>query len=88
MKCVKKEQFECIQLTNQNRDEVLKILNPRFEKEQIPIEEDNDKYCTIRLGGCKMYYFYNHWYVKYVDDYYTWSCYTDEEFKEEFELVE
>lgn len=33
------------------------------------------------------HYFYNRWYVLGLEDY-TWNCYTDEEFKEEFELVE
>ena len=74
MRCIKKEQFECVHLTKQNRDEALKILNPRFENEQIFIEEDNDKYCGIRyLGNCKAYYFYNHWYVKNVDSDYVWN---------------
>lgn len=88
MKCVRKEQYECIYLTKQNRDEVVKILNPRFENEQMLIEEDNNRYFAYKYLGMKMYYSYNHWYVKNVDEYYTWSCYTDEEFKEEFELVE
>lgn len=33
------------------------------------------------------YYFYNEWYVFDWDEA-TWEIYTDEEFKEEFELVE
>ena len=33
------------------------------------------------------YYFYNKWYVFDWDEA-TWGSYTDEEFKEEFELVE
>ena len=52
------------------------------------IEEDNDRYFAYKHLGMKMYYSYNHWYVKNIDEYYTWSCYTDEEFKEEFKLVE
>ena len=87
MKCVRKEQFECIYLIKQNRDEVVKILNPRFENEQMSIEEDNDKYFAYKYLGVKRYYSYNHWYVKNVDKYGVWSVYTDEEFKEEFELV-
>lgn len=88
MKCVRKEQYECIYLTRQNRDKVIKILNPYFENKQMLIEEDNDRYFAYKHLGMKMYYSYNHWYVKNIDEYYTWSCYTDEEFKEEFKLVE
>lgn len=48
----------------------------------------NDRHCIVEhLGWYRSYYFYNRWYVLGLEDY-TWSCYTDEEFKEEFELVE
>lgn len=90
MKCVRKDQFDCIKLTKQNRDEALKILEPHFDNKQIYIEKDNDKYLIIeyaRYPNSKKYYFYNHWYVKNIDNYYIWNRYTDEEFREEFELV-
>lgn len=28
MKCVRKEQFECVQFTKENRDEILRTLEP------------------------------------------------------------
>ena len=88
MKCVRKEQYECIYLTRQNREEVLKIFEPNIDGEYIFIKEDNDRHCIVEhLGWYRSYHFYNRWYVLGVEDY-TWSCYTDEEFKEEFELVE
>lgn len=88
MKCVRKEQYECIYLTKQNREEVLKIFEPNIDGEHIFIKEDNDRHCIVEhLGWYRTYYFYNRWYVLGLGDY-TWNCYTDEEFKEEFELVE
>lgn len=88
MKCVRKEQYECIYLTKQNREEVLKIFEPNIDSEHIFIKEDNDRHCIVEhLGWYRTYYFYNRWYVLGLEDY-TWNCYTDEEFKEEFELVE
>ena len=88
MKCVSKEQYECIQLTKENRDEVLKIFEPNIDNEHIFIKEDNNRYCLVEhLGWHKTYYFYNHWYILRLEDY-MWSCYTDKEFKEEFELVD
>ena len=71
MKCVRKEQFKCVYLTKQNRDEVLKILDPFLDKEVFIfgrkenafIEEDNDKYCIINHSdgnsSYKHYYVYN-----------------------------
>lgn len=35
MKCVRKEQYECIYLTRQNREEVLKIFEPNIDGEYI-----------------------------------------------------
>ena len=35
MKCVRKEQYECIYLTKQNREEVLKIFEPNIDGEYI-----------------------------------------------------
>lgn len=88
MKCVRKEQYECIYLTKQNREEVLKIFEPNIDGEHIFIKEDNDRHCIVEhLGWHRTYYFYNRWYVLGLE-YHTWNCYTDEEFKEEFELVE
>lgn len=99
MKCVRKEQFKCVYLTKQNRDEVLKILDPFLDKkvfifgrkENTFIEEDNDKYCIINHSdgnsSYKYYYVYNRWYVADDESYLWGSPLTDEEFKEEFELV-
>ena len=57
-KCIRKEHLDCIQFTKDNQDEVLKIL------EHIFIKEETNKYCLIEhLGWCKVYYYYNHWYV-------------------------
>lgn len=39
MKCVRKEQYECIYLTKQNREEVLKIFEPNVDGEHIFIKE-------------------------------------------------
>lgn len=59
-----------------------------IDGEHIFIKEDNDRHCIVEhLGWYRTYYFYNRWYVLGLEDY-TWNCYTDEEFKEEFELVE
>ena len=100
MKCTRKEQFDCVYLTKQNRDEVLKILDPFLDKEvfifgkkeKAFIEEDNDKYCIVNHSygnsSYKHYYFYNRWYTSDDESYLWGSSYTDEEFKEEFELVE
>jgi len=32
MKCIRKEQFDCIRLTKENRDEFLKILEPCIDE--------------------------------------------------------
>lgn len=51
MKCVRKEQYECIYLTKQNREEVLKIFEPNIDGEHIFIKEDNDRHCmNISVG--------------------------------------
>lgn len=60
MKCVRKEQYECIYLTKQNREEVLKIFEPNIDGEHIFIKEDNDRHCIVEhLGWYRSYYFYN-----------------------------
>ena len=89
MKCVSKEQYECIQLTKENLNEFLRIFEPNIDGEHIFIKEDNDKHCIVEhLGWHKTYYFYNQWYVLGLENYNIWSCYTDEEFKDMFEIVD
>lgn len=87
-KCVSKEYIDCIHLTKGSRDEVLKILEPRLgEDDYISIIEDNDKEVVVyHFGWHRAHYYYNHWYVKNYDGQY--ERYTEQEFKEQFWLVE
>ena len=88
MKCIRKEQFDCIRLTKENRDEFLKVLEPCIDGKNIFIAYDNNKRCSVRkLNYGIHHYFYNDWYVLDWNEG-TWSRYTDDIFKEEFELVE
>lgn len=86
-KCISKEQLDCIYLTKESRDEVLKILEPDIgENEYVSIIEDNDREIVVyHFGLYKIHYFYNHWYVR--KGYYEFTRYTDKEFKDMFELV-
>ena len=86
--CISKEKLSCLHLTKETRDKVLKELEPRLgEDDLVSVVEDNDKEVVVyHFGWHKSYYFYNHWYVRNYD--YEWECYTDEEFKEKFQLVE
>ena len=87
MKCIRKEQFECVQFTKENRDEILRTLEPYLNGKNIFIKYDDDIRCAIeKLGYGIHYYFYNDWYV-FDWDGSTWKSYTDEEFKAMFELV-
>ena len=87
MKCTRrKEQFDCIYLTKQNRDEFLKKFEPDIGTVWKSMKKDNDKYFIVEAPLYKTVYYYNNWYVTGM--YYTWKRYTDEEFREEFELVE
>ena len=72
MKCVSKEQFDCMQLTKKNLTEFLRMVEPYLDSKYVFIQDD---------------YFYNHWYVSDWNEG-TWSDYTDEEFRENFELLE
>lgn len=85
MKCRRKEQFECVYLTKQNRDEFLKKFEPDIDTVWKSIIEDNDIYFIVENPLYKTVYYYNNWYIPGVC--YTCEHYTDEEFKEEFELV-
>lgn len=87
MKCVSKKQYECIKLTKENLKEFLRIVEPYLDSKYVFIQDDNDKYCLVKRFEVEKYYFYNEWYVFDLDEA-TWEIYTDEEFKEEFELVE
>lgn len=87
MKCVSKKQYECIKLTKENLKEFLRIVEPYLDSKYVFIQDDNDKYCLVKRFEVEKYYFYNEWYVFDWDEA-TWEIYTDEEFKEEFELVE
>ena len=90
-KCVSKEQFDCIYLTKENRDEVFKILEPKINDESIFIKEDNDKYCFVEHLGkrrSKRYYYYNYWCVLGAEGDYLWEQYSPKEFEEMFKLVE
>ena len=86
MKCRRKEQFECVYLTKQNRDEFLKKFEPDIDTVWKSIIEDNDRYFIVENPLYKTVYYYNNWYITGV--YYTCEHYTDEEFKEEFELLD
>ena len=86
MKCVSKKQFDCMYLTKQNRDEFLKKFEPDIDTVWKSIKEDNDKYFIVDATLYKTVCYYNNWYIPSV--YYTCERYTDEEFKEQFELVE
>ena len=87
MKCVSKKQYECIKLTKENLKEFLRIVEPYLDSKYVFIQDDNDKYCLVKRFKVEKYYFYNKWYVFDWDEA-TWGSYTDEEFKEEFEVVE
>lgn len=86
-KCVSKELLDCLCLTKETRDEVLKELEPSLEKDDlVSIVEDDKQVVVYYFGWYKSHYFYNHWYVRNYDC--EWECYTDEEFKEKFQLIE
>lgn len=87
MKCVSKKQYECIKLTKENLKEFLRIVEPYLDSKYVFIQDDNDKYCLVKRFEEEKYYFYNDWYVFDWDEA-TLKSYTDEEFKEQFELVE
>ena len=55
MKCVSKEQFDCIYLTKKNLNEFLRIVEPCIK--YAFIQNDNDKYCLIKYPECEKYYF-------------------------------
>ena len=86
--CISKEQLNCLHLTKETRDEVLKELEPRLGRDDcMSVITDNDRELIVRCHGWSTsYYHYNNWYVKNYDG--DWERYTDEEFKEQFELVE
>ncbi len=85
MKCVSKEQFDCIYLTKKNLNEFLRIVEPCIK--YAFIQNDNDKYCLIKYPEREKYYFYNYWYVINYNGR-TWEIYTDKEFKAMFKIVE
>lgn len=87
MKCVSKEQYDCIYLTKENLKEFLRIVEPYLDSKYVLKIDDNDKYCLIQRFEEKKYYFYNDWYV-FDWDGATWKSYTDEEFKAMFEIVD
>lgn len=87
MKCVRKEQFDCIKLTKENLNKFLRIVVPYLDDKYVFIQDDNDKYCLVKRFEKEKYYFYNDWYVLDWNEG-IWCHYTDEEFREEFELVE
>ena len=88
-KCVKKEKFDCIQFTKENRDEFLKIMEPRLDGKRVFITEDNDRYCSVKhWRSYSVCYFYHHWYVLGEDGDYLWNRYSPEDFQEMFKLVE
>ena len=87
-KCVSKERLDCFHLTKETRDEFLKAFEPNLGNDKhISIIEESDREIVIYyLGMFTLHYLYNHWYViNYEDEY---ECYTEEEFKDRFELVE
>lgn len=86
--CISKEQLNCLHLTKETRDEVLKELEPHLgEDELVSIVEDNDREVVVyHFGWYKAHYYYNHWYVKNYD--YKYESYTEQEFEEQFQLVE
>ena len=58
MKCVSKEQYECIKLTKENLKEFLRIVEPYLDSKYVFKLNDNDKYCLVKRFGEKKYYFY------------------------------
>lgn len=87
MICIRKEQFECVQFTKENRDEILQTLEPYLNGKNIFIKYDDIRCAIEKLGYGIYYYFYNDWYIFDWDES-TWKSYTDEEFKAMFEIVE
>lgn len=53
MKCVSKEQYECIKLTKENLKEFLRIVEPYLDSKYVFKLNDNDKYCLIERFGEK-----------------------------------
>lgn len=85
--CISKEPIKCLYLTKETRDKVLRELDLSIWNDSASIIEDNNKWVTVCYNGhYKVYYYYNHWYVRNHD--YKWVRYTDEEFNELFQLVE
>jgi hypothetical protein len=88
-KCIYKGSLDCWHLTKETKDEFLREFEPWLgEDNNILIEEDDEVggIGVYRDGWFHHYYFYNHWYVKNLDGYYTYTCYSDDEFNELFEL--
>ncbi len=86
-KCISKEHLDCLHLTKETRDEVLKELEPRLgEDDYVNIVEDNDKEVIVyHFGWHKAHYYYNSWYVRNYD--YEYERYTEQEFEEHFQLL-
>lgn len=63
----------------------MKKFEPDIDTVWKSIIEDNDRYFIVENPLYKTVYYYNNWYIPGVC--YTCEHYTDEEFKEQFELV-
>lgn len=87
-KCISKEHLDCVYLTKESRDEVLKILEPLLGKDDyVSIVEEDDKVVVFHFKWRhKAHYYYNHWYVRVDGD--EFYPFTEDEFRNMFELVE
>lgn len=86
LKCVSKEEIDCIFLTKETRDELLQLRHPDLDGESSYIMKDDDKELIIWQGYCSFKYLYNHWYLIDYDG--SLLCYTKEDFVELYMLVD
>ena len=84
--CTSKEKFNCIFLTKETRDEFLNMSEPGLKRypDATKILIDNDKEVVIQHYNWWKRYYYNFWYVLENGE---WFNYTQEEFKEYFNLL-
>lgn len=88
--CIAKHTNRCIWFTKENKDELLKIELPEIydTSREFQIRETDEYICVDFCGVYKTFYYYNNWYVEEEHDYEypRFYKYTDEEFKEIYDL--
>jgi hypothetical protein len=88
--CISKNKLRCIYFTKENKDELLKEVEPNIynNKYDFLTRETDDYICIDFCGAYKTFYYYNHWYVEEEHDYEypKFYCYLKEEFNDKYNL--